>query len=75
MRDLSTIDAIVTAFTYALAALILCCPCAIGLAVPMVMIIAGGVGAKHGVIFKSPGAIENARNTTLVVFDKPDTLT
>lgn len=75
VRDLSTSDAIVTAFTYALAALIVSCPCAIGLAVPMVMVIAGGIGAKHGVIFKSPGAIENARNTTHVVFDKTGTLT
>lgn len=75
VRDLSTSDAIVTAFTYALAALVVSCPCAIGLAVPMVMVIAGGIGAKHGVIFKSPGAIENARNTTHVVFDKTGTLT
>ncbi|MCJ1347045.1 hypothetical protein MMC31_005266 [Peltigera leucophlebia] len=75
VRDLSTADAIVTAFTYALAALIVSCPCAIGLAVPMVMVIASGVGAKYGVIFKSIGAIENARNATHVVFDKTGTLT
>ena len=67
--------AVVTAFTYALAALIVSCPCAIGLAVPMVMVIAGGVGAKHGVIFQSPDAIENARKATHVVFDKTGTLT
>ena len=71
----TTSEAIVTAITYALAALIVSCPCAIGLAVPMVMVIAGGVGAKHGVIFKSPAAIENARNVSHVVFDKTGTLT
>lgn len=75
VRDTSTSDAIVTAITYALAALIVSCPCAIGLAVPMVMVIAGGVGAKHGVIFKSPNAIEIARKTSHVVFDKTGTLT
>lgn len=75
IRHTSTSDAIVTAITYALAALIVSCPCAIGLAVPMVMVIAGGVGAKHGVIFKSPGAIEQARNGSHVVFDKTGTLT
>lgn len=75
VRDASTSDAIVTAITYALAALIVSCPCAIGLAVPMVMVIAGGVGAKHGVIFKSPAAIENARKASHVVFDKTGTLT
>lgn len=75
VRNSSTSDAIITAITYALAALIVSCPCAIGLAVPMVMVIAGGVGAKRGVIFKSPAAIENAKNTSHVVFDKTGTLT
>lgn len=75
VRDSSTSDAIVTATTYALAALIVSCPCAIGLAVPMVMVIAGGVGVKHGVVFRSPAAIENARKTSHVVFDKTGTLT
>lgn len=75
VRKTSISDAIVTAITYALAALIVSCPCAIGLAVPMVMVIAGGVGAQHGVISKSPEAIENARNVSHVVFDKTGTLT
>ncbi|KAL9135714.1 MAG: hypothetical protein Q9175_003083 [Cornicularia normoerica] len=75
VRDASTSDAIVTAITYALAALVVSCPCAIGLAVPMVMVVAGGVGAKYGVIFKSPEALENARKASHVVFDKTGTLT
>ena len=75
VRDASTPDAIVTALTYAVAVLIVSCPCAIGLAVPMVMVIAGGVGAKHGVIFKSPEAIENARKASHIIFDKTGTLT
>ena len=75
VRDSPTSDAVVTAITYALAALIVSCPCAIGLAVPMVMVIASGVGAEHGVIVKSPEAIERARNTSHVVFDKTGTLT
>lgn len=75
VRDSSTSDSIVSAITYALAALIVSCPCAIGLAVPMVMVIASGVGAKHGVISKSPEAIASAKNTSHVVFDKTGTLT
>ena len=75
VRDTSTPDAIVTALTYAVAVLIVSCPCAIGLAVPMVMVIAGGVGAKHGVIFKSPEAIENARKASHIIFDKTGTIT
>ena len=70
-----TSDAIVTAIAYALAALVVSCPCAIGLAVPMVMVISSGVGAKHGVILKSPDAIENAKKVSHVIFDKTGTLT
>jgi len=43
--------------------------------VPMVVVIAGGVGAKHGVIFKSAETIEIARKVSHVVFDKTGTLT
>ncbi len=75
VREASASDAIVTAITYALATLIVSCSCAIGLAVPMVMVIAGDVGAKNGVIFKSPESIENARKASHVVFDKTGTLT
>ncbi|KAJ9493709.1 hypothetical protein H2202_010831 [Exophiala xenobiotica] len=67
--------AVVNAITYAISVLIVSCPCAIGLAVPMVVVIAGGVAAKHGVVFKSAMAIETARNVSHVVFDKTGTLT
>lgn len=67
--------AVVNAITYAISVLIVSCPCAIGLAVPMVVVISGGVAAKHGVIFKSATTIENARNISHVVFDKTGTLT
>ncbi|KIW38220.1 copper-translocating P-type ATPase [Exophiala oligosperma] len=67
--------AAVNAITYSLSVLIISCPCAIGLAVPMVVVIAGGVAAKHGVIFKSATTIEVARNISHVVFDKTGTLT
>lgn len=68
-------SAVVQAVTYAISVLIVSCPCAIGLAVPMVVVIAGGVGAKHGVVFKSAEAIEIARKISHVVFDKTGTLT
>ena len=67
--------AAVNAITYAISVLIVSCPCAIGLAVPMVVVISGGVAAKHGVIFKSATTIETARNVSHVVFDKTGTLT
>ncbi|MCJ1358754.1 MAG: hypothetical protein MMC33_008754 [Icmadophila ericetorum] len=68
-------SAAVQALTYAISVLIVSCPCAIGLAVPMVVVIAGGVGAKHGVVFKSAETIEIARKISHVVFDKTGTLT
>ena len=67
--------AVVNAITYAISVLIVSCPCAIGLAVPMVVVISGGVAAKHGVVFKSAMAIETARKVSHAVFDKTGTLT
>ncbi|KAG9196497.1 Cu2+-exporting ATPase [Alternaria panax] len=59
----------------AITVLIVSCPCAIGLAVPMVIVIASGAAAKRGVVFKTAGSIEVAYRTTDVVFDKTGTLT
>ncbi|KAF2203575.1 heavy metal translocatin [Delitschia confertaspora ATCC 74209] len=67
--------AVVMAFTYAIATLIVSCPCAIALAVPMVVLIAAGVAARYGIIFRDPQKIEIARNATDVIFDKTGTLT
>ncbi|KAK1147875.1 hypothetical protein N8T08_000389 [Aspergillus melleus] len=68
-------EATVQAITYAITVLIVSCPCAIGLAVPMVIVIAGGVSAERGVVFKSADSIEVAHRTSHVVFDKTGTLT
>ncbi|KAL2059745.1 hypothetical protein VTL71DRAFT_10129, partial [Oculimacula yallundae] len=75
VRHQSGATAVVQAITYAISVLIVSCPCAIGLAVPMVVVIAGGVGARFGVIFKSAETIEIARKVSHVVFDKTGTLT
>ena len=68
-------EATIKALTYAITVLIVSCPCAIGLAVPMVVVIASGVAAERGVIFKTSSAIESAYKTSHVVFDKTGTLT
>ncbi|KAJ5300249.1 hypothetical protein N7508_007492 [Penicillium antarcticum] len=68
-------EATIQAVTYAITVLIVSCPCAIGLAVPMVIVIASGVAAERGIIFKSADAIEVAHKTSHVVFDKTGTLT
>ncbi|KAJ4987801.1 P-type cation-transporting ATPase 2 [Stagonosporopsis vannaccii] len=75
VRKQSGSQATIEAITYAITVLIVSCPCAIGLAVPMVIVIASGVAAQHGVIFKSAESIEVAYKTTDVVFDKTGTLT
>ena len=74
-RNYSGSRAAENAVTYAIAVLIVSCPCAIGLCVPMVIVIAGGVAAKHGIIFKTGQTIELAKKTKHVIFDKTGTLT
>ena len=68
-------EATIQAITYAITVLIVSCPCAIGLAVPMVIVIVSGVAAERGIIFKSADAIEVAYKSSHVVFDKTGTLT
>ncbi|KAJ3961743.1 hypothetical protein N0V92_001562 [Colletotrichum tropicale] len=75
VRKQSGSEATIQAVTYAITVLIVSCPCAIGLAVPMVIVIASGVAAEKGVIFKSADSIEVAYKTSHVVFDKTGTLT
>lgn len=75
VRRLSGGDATANAITYAVSVLIVSCPCAIGLAVPMVLVIAGGIIAKHGIIVKSAITFETGRLISHAVFDKTGTLT
>ncbi|KAJ4482591.1 E1-E2 ATPase-domain-containing protein [Lentinula aciculospora] len=75
VQGLSGTEASIQAITYAITVLIISCPCAIGLAVPMVIVITSGVAAERGIIFKSAQSIEVAYKTSHVVFDKTGTLT
>lgn len=75
IRGQSPGGAIGTAVNYAIAVLAVSCPCALGLAVPMVLVIAGGVAARAGVVIKSAEATERSCKATDVVFDKTGTLT
>ncbi len=59
----------------AVAVLIIACPCALGLATPMSIMVATGQGATHGVLFRDAAAIENFRNIDTLIVDKTGTLT
>ncbi|KAL2156690.1 hypothetical protein VTH82DRAFT_1435 [Thermothelomyces myriococcoides] len=75
VRQQSGKESTIRAITYAIAVLIVSCPCAIGLAVPMVIVIASGVAAERGVVFKSAESVEVAYKTSHVVLDKTGTIT
>lgn len=75
VHTLRAAEAIVQALTYAITVLIVSCPCAIGLAVPMVNTMVSGLAGDRGILFKSLGAVEIARTTSHVVLDKTGTLT
>ncbi len=67
--------ALTFAFVNAVAVLIIACPCALGLATPMSVMVGVGKGAKNGVLIKNAEALENFNKTDVVVVDKTGTLT
>jgi P-type Cu+ transporter len=59
----------------AITVLVIACPCALGLATPVALLVASGRGAARGIVLREPRVLEVARNVDVVLFDKTGTLT
>ena len=64
-----------TSLTRAVAVLVISCPCALGLATPVAIMVGNGMGARNGILFKTSASLEAAGKINIVALDKTGTIT